>query len=300
MQINNDAVLEWLEQRLGHELNPGMNLESGLELDSLGLFDLICALEERFNISITEDDLADLITVGELANRANLERQIRTRSAESPQLAPPLLHITWVRKGVMIWQRAMRHFFMMIVEGDDRIPHHRPLIICPNHASYLDPFLLAAVLPIGLLERTYWSGWTEVVFNKKWKRQFSRIARIIPLGRGGSAVRGLRLCQLALAQKYNLVWFPEGPRTRDGQLQAFRPGIGVLVEDIYPLIVPVYIKGSFSAWPPHNKFFRRRPIKIKFGVPISSDAFPTSFAKERRRRALADQLRDAVVMLSSD
>ena len=54
----------------------------------------------------------------------------------------------------------MRVLFRLRVEGLENVPEGGPFIIAPNHVSYLDSFVVAAVLPRGVLQRTYWAGWT--------------------------------------------------------------------------------------------------------------------------------------------
>ena len=67
----------------------------------------------------------------------------------------------------------------------------------------------------------------------------------------------------------NLVWFPEGRRTRTGALQPLRPGIGHLMERTDVAVVPVWIDGAFTTLAPGRRFPRpRRPIGVHFGRSV--------------------------------
>jgi long-chain acyl-CoA synthetase len=193
----------------------------------------------------------------------------------------------------------MRQFFALGVEGAETLPANGPYLVCPNHESYLDPVAIIAALPPALVPRTWWAGWTGILFTTRLRRLFSRIAQIVPVDqyRGGAA--SLALAAQVFERGEALVWFPEGGLSRDGKLQRFQAGVGVLVERHRVPIVPVAIEGTFEAWP-HGKGFppRRHPIRVRFGQPI--DPAPLIESAGGKPQPIADALRDAVAKLAGE
>jgi 1-acyl-sn-glycerol-3-phosphate acyltransferase len=63
--------------------------------------------------------------------------------------------------------------------------------------------------------------------------------------------------------------FPEGTRTRDGQVAELKPGFSVLVKRTGVPLVPVAIEGAFAAWPRWQRFPRPGVIQVQFGRQIS-------------------------------
>jgi 1-acyl-sn-glycerol-3-phosphate acyltransferase len=63
--------------------------------------------------------------------------------------------------------------------------------------------------------------------------------------------------------------FPEGTRTRDGEVAAFRPGFTVLAARSGAWILPVAIEGAFEAWPRWRRLPQRGTIHVQYGEPIS-------------------------------
>ena len=109
---------------------------------------------------------------------------------------------------------------------------------------------------------------------------------------------GLAMGGFALERGWNLVWFPEGARSADGKLQRFLPGVGALVEKHPVPIVPVYIKGSFSAWPVARKFPRPHRITVRFGEVIEPRPLIASTAERARDQEIASAIRARVAVLA--
>ena len=65
--------------------------------------------------------------------------------------------------------------------------------------------------------------------------------------------------------------FPEGTRSRDGELAEIKSGISALALRARVPVVPVAIAGTFEAWPRSRPFPRPHAIRIVFGAPITPD-----------------------------
>jgi len=130
------------------------------------------------------------------------------------------------------------------------------------------------------------------------RRLFSRAARIIPIDPDRAVMSGLAMGGFTLERGWNLVWFPEGGRSADGKLQRFLPGVGALVEKHPVPIVPVYIEGSFSAWPVARKFPRPHRITVRFGEVIDPRPLIASTAGHARDQEIASAIRARVAALA--
>jgi long-chain acyl-CoA synthetase len=268
----------WLQQRFPDR---NLQLESvpqiDLGIDSLDWVELTLALERDLGIVLRESEIAQIVTLRDLLRKAAAAPKTETgaalRSAEAPWLAPLGPALTLLRSvGELLLRLVMRGVFDLQVEGLEFLPMKGPMLLCPNHVSYLDPFALGAALPKEFVSHTCWGGWTGVAFTTRFRRLFSRAARIMPIDPDRAAASGLAMGRLTLERGWNLVWFPEGGRSADGTLQRFLPRVGVLVEKHPVPIVPVYIEGSFSAWPVARRLPRPRRITVRFGPSIAVSA----------------------------
>ena len=294
----------WLQRRF-----PDRNLQLDtvpqidLAIDSLGWVDLTLALERDLGIVLKEIAVARIVTLRDFMHEAAAARKTEKADApsdvEAPWLAPLGAGLALIRAvGDTVLRWIMRSAFGLRVECIEVLPQNDPILLCANHVSYLDPFALAAALPKERLRHTCWAGWTGIVFTTRLRRLFSRVARIIPIDPDRAVMSGLAMAGLTLEHGWNVVWFPEGGRSADGQLQRFLPGVGALLEKHPVPIVPVYIKGSFSAWPVARKFPRLRRITVRFGEAIEQKRLIASTAEHARDQEIASAIRTHVAALA--
>jgi long-chain acyl-CoA synthetase len=128
----------------------------------------------------------------------------------------------------------------------EHVPADNQFVLVSNHVNFLDPFVLAAVLDYRCLQRTYWTGFTGAAFRNIMFRALSRIAQVVPIDQESKAISSLAFGSAVLRREGNRVWFPEGSRSVTGQLQPFRPGIGMILSRYPVTVVPAAIRGLMN------------------------------------------------------
>lgn len=187
--------------------------------------------------------------------------------------------------------------FRFRVEGRELLPSDGPVIFAPNHESSLDGPLLAAALPHHILRHTYWAVREGRVLANPFTRAVGRITRTVPIKRDTSA---LAAGAAVIDRKHNLVWFPEGTRSRDGELQEFKFGVGALAREFNTPVVPVAIEGAFEAWPPDARLPRLfSKVSVRFGEPLSP-ADVQAESEDESYEQLADEVRQRVETLADE
>lgn len=165
---------------------------------------------------------------------------------------------------------ALRGFFHLFyrysVFGADS-PYRGKAILAPNHASFLDPPLIGAAWP----EEVHFLARATLFRHKIWGWFLSHL-NAHPVRGTVQDIESLRIiCQL-LEDGKKVVIFPEGKRSTTGQLQAIKPGIAMLALRMQCPIIPVYINGTFEAWPRHSRWPKYgSSIECVFGKPIFPD-----------------------------
>jgi long-chain acyl-CoA synthetase len=311
------SVWDWLAQRFPRaRLTPDTHLQLDLDIDSLAWLHLTLELRERIGVVLHEDAIARIETVRDLLRESIEAEQAPPAEAQplellqhpeallSPAqqqwLLPPGAIITFLGAFLARLNRAvMRWFFMLEVRGLEHLPQHGPVIFTPNHLSFLDPPALAAALPLEHLTHTYWGGWTGIMFTSPLMRLLSRAARVVPVDPERGPLSSLAFGVAALMKGANLVWFPEGGRSRNGKLQRFRPGIGLLIQARPVPLVPVWIAGTYEALPYSQRWPRRRQITITFGAPLDPDELQRLGEGEESHERIATALYNRVAALGS-
>lgn len=181
-------------------------------------------------------------------------------------------------------------FWGVRAEGRDRIPKTGPVILATTHESYLDPFLVGSYAP-----RHTWYMARRTLFFKGERRSrlrtwFGHLWGIIEVEREGTGIGALRGAEERLAEGFQVLIFPEGTRSPDGEVREFRAGVGLLARRSRAAVVPVSIDGTRRLWPKGAKLptLLRRRARIVFGEPVTYDETtdPRDAAADIRRRVL--------------
>ena len=197
-----------------------------------------------------------------------------------------------------------RGYFDLEVRGAERIPAEPPYILAANHSSHLDaPAVLAAIeLARGpeAARRLHMLGARDYFFDTPLKRWFfSTFLNVVPIEREETSLAGLRMVKRLLSSGESALIFPEGTRSRTGEIDAFKPGLGLLARELEVPIVPVHIGGTFPSLPVGKVVPRPGKIVIAFGEPVTMDAYRGDGAPARDQvyRRIAADVRETIVEL---
>ena len=302
-------VWNWLADRYpDRRLTPDTNLQLDLGIDSLEWVNLTFEIGQNAGMELSEEAIGRIATVrdllhevieqaetGESAHQPSpLEHPEEVLSDEQKRWLEPLgMAESAVARVLFGLNRAIaRGPFRLSVEGSEHLPEEGPLVIAPNHVSYLDAFAIAAALDYRRLRQTYWSGWTGAAFGNPLNRLVSRLAQTIPIDPDQAIFSSLAFGAAALERGHNLVWFPEGQRSASGEQQRFEPGIGMLLGHFRVPVVPVTIRGTYEAMPPGKALPKPQKVTVKFGRPLDVD--------ELQRQGEGDQPQDRIVQALPD
>ncbi len=321
---SSQRVLEVLrrESRTEQELHLDLNLELDLGFDSLQRIELIVQIEQMLRIVLGDEVASQCLTVRDLLKAVAQ----RSSPAEVKSGQPsPSARITWkeiiasteademAEKYVLYHSPLIRavHFtflrlvfllfkllFRLRVRGLENLPQDRPYLICPNHQSYLDGLLVSTVLPYRTLKYLFTLGFTPF-FSGGFKDVIARWGRIVPIDPDTNLARAMRISTVCLKAGYNLLIFPEGSLSCDGDLQLFKKGTAILARELNLPMVPVAIRGSFNAWSKVGDRIRLAPIDICFGQPFSLDDQTLSTANDREQEyaLMTQKLREKIADL---
>jgi 1-acyl-sn-glycerol-3-phosphate acyltransferase len=154
-------------------------------------------------------------------------------------------------------------YFRWRVLNPERVPVTGSVILASNHASFIDPPLVGC----GLNRKCSFLA-RETLFRFPGMGWYLRQLSAVPVDRDGGGAAGLRAIMNRLEAGDAILLFPEGTRTRDGNLQPARSGIGLTVIKSAAPVVPVRVFGTFEAYGRHLKIPRPRRVAVKYGLPI--------------------------------
>lgn len=149
--------------------------------------------------------------------------------------------------------------------GRENIPSTGGVLVISNHQSHFDPPLVG----IGCPRRMNYLA-RDTLFRFPPFRWLICSVDSIPIDREGIGFGGIKEALKRLKQGEMVVIFPEGTRSRDGEIAPFRPGFTALAVRSGAFILPVAVEGAFQAWPRWRKVPGLGRIRVHFGVPLTS------------------------------
>jgi 1-acyl-sn-glycerol-3-phosphate acyltransferase len=182
--------------------------------------------------------------------------------------------------GHLTWQLSAKAFFRLYhrlsVEAGGLLPKQPPFVMIANHTSHLDALLLTSALPCRLCDCVFPVAAGDVFFNTPAMSLFTAtLINALPMWRkncGSHALAELR--KRLLEEPCGLILFPEGTRSRDGSLHAFKAGLGMLTASTNVPVIPCHLSGAFQAFPPTARWPRPRKVRLKIGQPLVFDSVP--------------------------
>jgi 1-acyl-sn-glycerol-3-phosphate acyltransferase len=189
-----------------------------------------------------------------------------------------------------------RVFFALEIEGAEHVPEAGPVILAPNHVSYVDPVLIA----ISVRRRVHSMAKKEL-FQSRAVARLLRALHGFPITRERVDPSSVKHTLSLLAAGQVVVIFPEGTRGDGRTLGSAKPGIGVLAARSGAWVVPVFHWGSEHILPRGARWLRRAPLRIRFGPPLRFSPGGAPGARERVNREAAEtfgrQVMEAIAAL---
>jgi long-chain acyl-CoA synthetase len=279
-----------------------------LGFDSLMFVELAQAIEnaggaltapERLN---EVQDVRELLTVvnrqGGQSQRSERTR-LRLESEKDEEIhIPEALRLVGNRV-VGLAQRALYDRLLRTkYEGRTNIPHHTNFIVAANHASHLDMGLVKMALEDAGEDLVALAA-ADYFFDTKYKRAYmENFTNLVPMERSGSLRQSLRHARSFLDRGYNALIFPEGTRSMTGTMADFKPVIGYLALAARVGILPIYLKGTYDAFPKGSTLLKSRDVTARIGRFITIDEMEEmtrGMSRAEAYRLIAERVRHDVV-----
>lgn len=177
----------------------------------------------------------------------------------------------------------VRPYFRLGLSGREHLGSG-PVIVAPNHCSYLDPVVLQTSIAFHRLAFLMDKNW----YQRPLLNPFFRLMKCIPVDEDARNRAALELALEALRRGVSVGIYPEGQVNPEGALGTFSPGVASLAMRAGVPIVPAGIIGTGRAFPREYRFPRPVRVTVKLGPalhPLEGDA-----AQGMSKRAIMDDL----------
>ena len=184
----------------------------------------------------------------------------------------PFRNAEFVHRVQQFWSRSFYRlmFLPVTVEGLEHIQPGQSYVFVSNHQSMFDVWLIY--------------GWLPVIFKWLMKAELRRVPFVgIACKAAGhifvdrknpkAAMESMEDIKKQLKDGVCTVIFPEGTRTKDGQVGRFKRGAFQIALDLKLPIIPISLSGCYDVLPKGKPFVYRRPVRMYVGEPIDITQF---------------------------
>ncbi|HRH42178.1 MAG TPA: AMP-binding protein [Pyrinomonadaceae bacterium] len=314
--IAGKAVIATINQQKAdlEAIHPNMNLELDLGLDSLARAETFASLEQTFKVEFDSEEATKAFTVNDLiklvektANLENFQGELETgfnwkqilkeANDDLPEIQPVLKQgILVALIGFLILKFSYFVFKILLrleVKGVEELSKlEKPFIICPNHQSFLDGYIVPTTYPFEILKDIFHVGASEF-FQGFFGRNFAKLTRIVPIDPDSQLIKAMKAGAIGLRHGKILNIYPEGERAFDGELHPFKKGAAILASELDYQIVPVALDGLFKVWARGSNRIRFEKVKIHFGKPLNLDPFK-SLQGEEKYEKITQHLKETI------
>ena len=268
------VIRDYLHEQTKTEVSPDDHFEIDLGLDSLDKISFLTFLQSTFGIEVKEDLLLHHPTIEKLSEYMKEKKNKLTVEAvkwseifkEKVDLKLPK---SWFTQNLFknTSKIILKIYFRFKGEGTENLPDG-PIILAPNHQSFYDGLFVSAFLKNRVMKNTYFYA-KEKHVRFGWVRALANRNNVIVMDINRDLKHSLQKLAEVLKKGKNIMIFPEGTRTNDGQLGKFKKAFAILSREMNVPIVPVSIKGAYEALPKGRLIPKPwKKINIKFHKPV--------------------------------
>ncbi len=293
-------IKKYIQDEKGIELRPTDHIETDLGFDSLDKVGLQTFIEQTFGVHMDAADMAGYTDIAAMAERvADQKTHVNVESVdwkETLQQGSTPLKLPTSTCLMPMMVKCLKGFLLLYnrigFKGRENIPSQGPIILAPNHQSYVDGGAVMSGIKWKKIQQFYFYATEEHVKSKtrKWLASHSNVVLMECKNLKDSIQK---LAQI-LQQGKSMIIFPEGSRTHTGEIGPFKKTFAILSKELGVPVVPVCIHGAYEALPRHKRWLRPKKIVVEYLPAISAEEGQTA-------EQLSEQVRERIVeALASD
>ncbi|MDN5304144.1 MAG: long-chain acyl-CoA synthetase [Fusobacteriaceae bacterium] len=269
------ALKEFLSTISSKMIKPTSHLELDLALDSLDTVELKAFISTAYGIDISDKDFTEHMIVEDLAKYLKEKSHVniidtninwkeildKGKKIELPKTYILLFFFKYLTTPIL------KLYFRFAKKGVKKL-EEKPVIFVGNHQSFIDSFAILSAIPNKILKNTYFLAKIKH-FDNGFMKSIANRSNIVIVDINKNLKETLQESAQILKKGKNLVIFPEGTRTLDGNLGEFKKAFAILSKELEIDVQPFVIKGAYESMPRGKKFPRPKKIELEFLERIS-------------------------------
>ena len=283
-------IKDYIESEKKVEVHADDHLETDLAFDSLDKVGLQGFIEQTFGVDIQPEMMTTLRSVAEKVESGKTHVDVNKMDwhemllANNSSLELPSTSVFYPLHAKLFKSFLKLNNRLKIV-GEKNVPKKGPFIIAPNHQSFLDGPIVASGLSYKTLKNSYFFA-TEEHVKRPVVKSLAKRNNIIIMEKRNLKNSILKLSEVLKLGK-NVVIFPEGSRSYDGEMVPFKKTFAILSKELNVPVVPVCIRGAYDVLPRGSKWIKPKKIEVEYLPPVMPENGDTY-------DSISDKVRDSI------
>ncbi|MDA3867729.1 MAG: AMP-binding protein [Salinivirgaceae bacterium] len=290
------VIKSFIEQQIDMNISPNQHIELDIAMDSLDKLSLMDFIEGTFGVKLDEEKLLKFPSVAKMAEHVREHKLFQ--KIEMPDWSSILkervnlkLPKSWISQILIV--KGLKYIFMILFrfksKGKELIPEG-PAIITPNHQSYLDALLISSFLKNRELRKTFFYA-KKKHMKSKFMNFMAAKHNVIVMDMNSGLKESIQKLALVLKEGKKVVIFPEGTRSKTGEIGDFKKTFAILSKELNVPVVPVAIDGAFKALPSGKKIPKLfAKVQITYMAPI----YPKNYELDDLTKVVKEKIADKV------
>ena len=287
------AIKSFIESQVDMDILPDHHLVFDISMDSIGKLSLIDYIEKTFGINFSEEQLLKFPSVKKIAEHIQANKLFHKTEQQTSwsgdlkdeaEVILPKASFLY-RPIVKSVRNIFRLFYKYEVKGMENIPDG-PCFFAPNHQSKLDAFLVLSYLDKQVLNDTFSYAKKNHV-NGPVRKYLANRTNIIVMDLTNDLKHSIHKMAEVVKQGKKILIFPEGTRTKTGEMGDFKKTYAILSAELNIPVVPIAISGAYKAMSSGKK-------RIKMGEKITVEFLPVVYPENLKPEELNDIVKERI------
>lgn len=274
------ALSDYMKKEHDLEITPDSHIEIDLGLDSLDVVEMNAFIEKTFDFSVNEDEAGGIKVIRDICEYIRVHSN--AYHSESVNWGDILnervdykLPKSWAVGLFRILTAPIFKFYLKLTKKGQEKISSEPRIYVLNHESFADAFALGHMFTYKQAKNIYFFA-IKKHFEKPVRRFFADNGNIVLVDINKNLKESLQIAAEVLKENKSLVIFPEGARTRDGEIHDFKKFFAILSKELNIPVTVMGIKGFYESMPFGSSFPRSGSVKIE----VLGDIIPEKISIE--------------------
>lgn len=274
------ALSDYMKKEHDLEITPDSHIEIDLGLDSLDVVEMNAFIEKTFDFSVNEDEAGGIKVIRDICEYIRVHSN--AYHSESVNWGDILnervnykLPKSWAVGLFRILTAPIFKFYLKLTKKGQEKISSEPRIYVLNHESFADAFALGHMFTYKQAKNIYFFA-IKKHFEKPVRRFFADNGNIVLVDINKNLKESLQIAAEVLKENKSLVIFPEGARTRDGEIHDFKKFFAILSKELNIPVTVMGIKGFYESMPFGSSFPRSGSVEIE----VLGDIIPEKISVE--------------------